>query len=93
MNARLPNSGHLIGTEGTICIRDFFRGKECFLLKEDKIEQRFQDNRKGSGFEFQIDHVCKRIRQGEKQSDVVSWNDSLSFIKDIESIRQKAIYR
>ncbi|CAD5272907.1 Oxidoreductase [Alteromonas sp. 38] len=89
--ARLPNSGHLIGTEGTICIPDFFRSIECSLMRDDKIEERFQDNRKGSGFEFQIDHACKRIRQGETQSDVVTWKDSLNFLKDIETIRQKAI--
>jgi len=61
-------------------------------MRDDKVEERFQDNRKGSGFEFQIDHACERIRQGETQSDVVTWKDSLNFLKDIETIREKAIY-
>lgn len=84
--SKLPNTAYLIGTRGTIEIPDFFRASICRLFEHDAPKLVFEDHRKGSGFEFEIDHACECIRQGEIESAIMPWDRSRQFQQDIARI-------
>lgn len=85
--AKLPNTAIVIGTKGTIHIPDFFRARECHLYELEQPKLSYIDERKGSGFEFQIDHVCHAIRTRKRESDVVPLSASIAFQESIEALR------
>jgi len=68
--SNLGNDALLIGTEGTIKIPDFWKATECILYKGLEVEAHFSDERKGSGFEFEISHACEHILNKTHESDV-----------------------
>ncbi len=86
--AKLPNVGIIIGTKGTIQIPDFWRASECHLYELEKPQKSFNDPREGSGFEFQIEHVCDAIRLGKTESEVVPLDASIAFQEQIEAVRE-----
>ena len=74
----LPNAAYVIGDEGTILIPDFFRARECVLLRGDDRVDRFEDGRTSLGFEYEVTAVSDDVLQGRQQSDVVPWATSLA---------------
>ncbi len=77
----------LIGDKGYIAIPDFWRAKECHLYElETKIDH-FSDERKGEGFEFQIEQVSQDILAGKKQSDVMPLTSSLKFQQHMDAVK------
>lgn len=85
--SKLPNIAYLIGTKGTIEIPDFWRTTEAKLYELEQPKLHFVDHRLGSGFEFQIDHACECIRNGQLESDIVTFADSLAFQRAIDEVR------
>lgn len=49
----------------------------------------FVDERKGSGFEFQIEHACDAIRAGKIEYEVVLLGASIAFQQLIEAERKR----
>ena len=86
--AKLPNVGIIIGTKGTIQIPDFWRASECCLYELEQPRKAFSDTREGSGFEFQIEHVCEAIRLDKTESEVVPLSASITFQEQIEAVRK-----
>jgi predicted dehydrogenase len=86
--AKLPNLGVIIGSKGTIQIPDFWRASECHLYERETPVKSFSDPRKGSGFEYQIEHVCNAIRVGQTQSPVMPLDTSYAFQTQIEAVRK-----
>lgn len=80
---KLRNWAYIIGTDGYIAIPDFWRADKAHLYKLDECLTTFEDERKGSGFEFQIQHAVECIRTDRTESDVVSHSDSQAFQQDI----------
>lgn len=68
---KLNNWAYIIGEEGYIAIPDFWRARECDLYKVEECVDHFKDDRKGFGFNYEIDAVSKDILAGKKESDVV----------------------
>jgi hypothetical protein len=54
----------------------------------DQVDE-FVHERRGSGFEFQIESVSNDILQGYKQSKVVTHATSLAFQQDMDRVRAK----
>ena len=84
---RLQNAAVIVGRDGWILIPDFFRAHECYLFELDTQVDHFDDGRKGSGFEFQIEAVSNDILEGRTQSAVVRHADSLAFQQDMDRVR------
>jgi len=76
---KLPNCAYLVGEEGYIAIPDFWRADSCHLYELDERKDSFQDDRQGSGFEFEIDAVSADILAGRLESATVTAADSLAF--------------
>ena len=86
--ARLGNQAQIIGEDGYIIIPDFFRAHECALYHLDDRVEHFDDNRRGGGFEFQIESISDYILAGRKQSPVVSLTDSFTVQEHMAQIKQ-----
>lgn len=83
---KLNNHLYVIGEKGYIDIPEFWRAGECFLYEGDKIVDQFEDQRKGNGFEFEIEEVSQEILNGSKSSSTVSLATSLEWQETMESI-------
>jgi len=57
-------------------------------VMHDQVDE-FVHERRGSGFEFQIESVSNDILQGYKQSKVVTHATSLAFQQDMDRVRAK----
>ena len=86
---KLPNTAYIIGTEGYIAIPHGWSARECHLYAMHERIDSFTDNRRGSGFEFQIEAVSNDILQGRKESAVVTHTASLAFQQDMDRVREK----
>lgn len=86
---KLQNTAYIIGTEAYIEIPHCWRASECHLyVLHDRIDT-FTDDRRGSGFEFQIEAVSEDILQGRKQSNVVTHEVSLRLQQEMDRVRAK----
>lgn len=85
--AKLQNWAYIIGTEGYIAIPDFWRAKEAQLWQLETCIERFEDERQGDGFEFEIEAASQDILAGRKQSGTVSLDDSLAFQREMAAIK------
>lgn len=83
---KLNNHLYVVGEKGYIDIPDFWRAKECFLYEGETITDQFVDNRKGNGFEFEIEEVSHEILSGSKASSTVSLGSSLKWQETMERI-------
>ncbi|MBT8095701.1 MAG: hypothetical protein KJO19_01600, partial [Woeseia sp.] len=61
--------------------------RECHLFGLDEKVDSFTDNRRGSGFEFQITAVSDDILSGRRQSGIVPHAASLAFQEDMDRVR------
>lgn len=88
--SKLQNWAYIIG-EGDryIAIPDFWRADKCFLYNLDDCIESYEDPRKGSGFEFQIQSVCQDLIAGKTQSEVVPLNASLKVQQYMDLIKSK----
>jgi predicted dehydrogenase len=86
---KLPNTAYIIGTEGYIAIPHGWSARECHLYAMHERIDSFTDNRRGSGFEIQIEAVSNDILHGRKESAVVTHAASLAFQQDMDRVRAK----
>ncbi len=84
---KLQNTAYIIGTKGYIEIPHFWRASECTLYVLHDAVDAFVDDRRGSGFEFQIAAASDDILRGRKESAVVNHAASLGFQEDMDRIR------
>jgi predicted dehydrogenase len=69
--SKLNNHAYIIGEKGYIDIPEFWHARECILYDSERIIDRFKDDRKGSGFEFEIDSVSGDLLNGLTQSKIM----------------------
>lgn len=84
---KLPNTAYIIGTAGYIEIPNGWSARECHLFELDEKVDSFADDRRGSGFEFQITAVSDDVLSGRRQSGIVPHTASLAFQEDMERVR------
>ena len=85
---KLQNWCYVIGDKGWIAIPNFWRAHECFLYELDTQVDHFDDQRKGQGFEYEIESVSKDILNGKKESTIMPLHISLKFQQHMDLIRQ-----
>lgn len=84
---KLPNAAWIIGTEGYIEIPDGWSARECRLFERHEQTDSFSDERRGSGFEYQIAAASEDILAGRLQSGIVPLAASLEFQEDMDRVR------
>ena len=84
---KLPNTACIIGSEGYIEIPHFWSARECRLVVMHEVVDSFCDDRRGSGFEFQIAAASDDILNGRNASAIVTHAASLGFQEDMDRVR------
>ena len=84
---KLQNGACIVGDEGYIVIPDFFRARECELWVLDDRVEHFKADRKGNGFEYQVDAVNRDLMAGRRQSEIMTLSESLRFQVYMDRIR------
>lgn len=83
----MPNEAIIIGDKGYISIPDFFVAKECFLYKNEELQDHFIDRRESVGYDFEIEAVNQDLRNGKTQSDIVSLSTSMELQKQMALVK------
>ena len=85
----MPNEAIIIGDQGYIRIPDFFVAKECFLYKDEELQDHFIDRRESVGYNFEIEAVNQDLRKGKTQSDIVPLSTSLVLQEHMALVKSK----
>tara|TARA_R110000744_G_scaffold13499_14_gene39201 strand:- start:8254 stop:9228 length:975 start_codon:yes stop_codon:yes gene_type:complete len=86
--AKLQNSAYIIGEKGYIDIANFWRADHCALyVIDDKVDE-FNEQRSGSGFEFQIDAASKSILADQQEAALMPLSTSLILQYQMQDILQ-----
>ena len=85
---RKPNEGYVYGTKGYAHVNRFYAPQEIELVLNDGTRETIATPYKGNGFEEQIAHFCDCITKGIKESPVVTPEQTLYIIKQMDEIRK-----
>jgi dihydrodiol dehydrogenase / D-xylose 1-dehydrogenase (NADP) len=83
----LTNEAYIHGTEGYIRIPSFFSAKSATLYMDGEEVETFTDDRKSSGYAFEIEEVGKCLNQGLLESSTIPLDESLKIMKLMDEIR------
>lgn len=86
---KLHNYCYIYGDKGYIEIPDFWRSREAFLYDGENIIERYNDNRQGLGFEFQIEAASEDILNGLTESAIMPHAYSLKLQKHMSEIMKR----
>lgn len=84
---KLNNYLSLIGDKGSITIADYWAAREARLYHGAECVDRFSESRTQQGFNHQIEQVSCDLLAGKLQSDIVRWDDSRAFQRQMAKIR------
>ena len=84
---KLPNWAYVIGTDGYIAIPNFWRANSCTLYQLDAVLDHYQEDYRGSGFEYQIAAVAADVQARRLESTLVPAAASLRFQTQLARIR------
>ncbi len=87
--ARLHNHAYVVGTDAYIENPYFWRAEQCHLWADEERVDTFVDNRRGTGFEFEIAAASQDILESRLESEVVPHSASLAFQRDMDAIRAR----
>jgi predicted dehydrogenase len=84
------NSFTIYGSKGFIRIPGMFwvASQACLQLEGQPAEV-FESPFRASGFEYQIEEVMQCVRAGKLQSDIISWQESLTTMQIMDEIRSQ----
>ena len=84
---QLNNYLTLIGDQGTITVPNFWMAREAKLYRGADCIDQYTDNRTQQGFNYQIEQVSDELLAGKLQPEVVTWQDSRAFQKQMADIK------
>ena len=87
--SKLNNYLTLIGDRGTLTIADYWAAREVKLYQGPDCIDRFAVQRHQQGFNHQIEQVSCDLLAGKLQSDIVSWDHSRAFQRQMAAIKQQ----
>lgn len=80
---------YIIGTEGMIHIPLFWKADSFTLYKHEQDSQTFHFPYEATGLQFQAVEVMKCLREGKKESDIMSLNESLRIMQMMDRMREE----
>jgi predicted dehydrogenase len=87
--SKLNNYLTLIGDQGTLTIADYWAAREVKLYQGAECIDRFAVERPQQGFNHQIEQVSCDLLAGKLQSEVVSWDHSRAFQRQMAAIKKQ----
>ena len=88
MMENYKNSATITGTKGDISVDSVFMPSKTTLKKSDGYSADFE-NTGHNGFEFEIQAATDMILQGELQSPVIRWTDTVEMLRICDTLRSK----
>jgi predicted dehydrogenase len=83
-----PHEALVIGTEGSVKIAAPFWIPTKLILKQgEKPEQIIEQPLVGNGYQYQAFETEKRVRNGELQSPILPWDETLEIMKTMDALR------
>ena len=86
---RKPNEGFVYGDKGYAYLPRFYAPQQIRLHLHGKEPETIETPYLGNGFEEQIAHVHDCVRQGLLQSPIVTPQDTLFVLRQMDAIRRK----
>lgn len=86
---KLHNTCFIIGEEGYIEIPDFWRAKTCKLYENEDVVADYHEERKGFGFNYEIESVSNDLIQGNLTSSIHSLENTLKLQEHMTLVREK----
>lgn len=86
---KLNNHTYIFGEKGYIDIPDFWRSHDCYLYEGDKIVDKFNDEREGLGFEFEIAAASEDILAGRQQNEIMPHATSIKLQELMNAVMQQ----
>lgn len=89
--ARKPASGYIYGSQGYIYLPNFYGANELYVSSglEDRNDRHISKPALGEGFEEEIYEACNCIRNGKTESDVVSLDETIGILRQMDYIRKE----
>jgi len=85
--SKLQNWAYIIGEEGYIAIPDFWRASQCHLYHLDDCIDRFDDDRKSLGFNFETVAANTDILAGRQQNTIMPWSTTIRLQEHMSRVR------
>ena len=85
---RKPNEGYVYGSKGFAKLCRFYAPQEIILDLNDGTKETIQVPYAGNGFEEQIEHFCRCVIDGLKESPVITHGQTLYITKQMDEIRK-----
>lgn len=85
---RKPNEGYVYGSKGYAYLRRFYAPQEIELHIENCETETISVPYAGNGFEEQIEHFCKCVSMGLKESPVITHEQTLFITRQMDKIRK-----
>jgi predicted dehydrogenase len=87
--SKLNNYLTLVGDRGTLTIANYWAAREVRLYEGSDCVDRFSEKRFQQGFNHQIEQVSCELLAGKLQPEVVSWDDSRAFQRQMAEIKNQ----
>ena len=87
INLNTVREANIVGTKGTLRVPRFSSGEKLIINvngKEEIKEFPFAIN----GFEYQIEEVNTALRNGKLESEIMSWNESITVMRILDKIKK-----
>ncbi len=84
----LKNNSTIYGTKGYIHMPEYWKAQKICLKSENK-EELFEDKRPSWGYDFEVREVNRLIKEGKKESSIVSYKKSIELIEILDETRAK----
>ncbi|MHC4871628.1 MAG: Gfo/Idh/MocA family protein [Planctomycetota bacterium] len=88
IQVEMPQDAIIAGKKGLIKVPQFFWNPDEFILCKDKEEEVVPFSRLGNGYSYEAIEVMNCIKEGKKQSDLISWDFSLNTIRTMDRVRE-----
>lgn len=84
-----PNEAYILGTKGNIKIPQFWCAKSATLNIDGEKSIVYEDNRTSTGYNFEASEVMRCLSLGEKESPIITLEESLEIMKTMDTIRNQ----
>jgi dihydrodiol dehydrogenase / D-xylose 1-dehydrogenase (NADP) len=83
------HEARIIGTKGSIVIPNFWRASSATLQVDGKEKEIIEIPFDGNGYCYEAREVEHCLREGKLQSDLMTWDESISVLKTMDELRKQ----
>lgn len=93
IDRNLPNQMTIIGTNGMIRVHNFWMANKAERFSPfenwgfEVLEEVFEPQWEGTGYQFEAEEVMRQVRSGEKESPIMPLSETLSIMRTLDALR------